>query len=1037
MCGIAGFLNLDGAPAAIGTVTRMADLQRHRGPDDHGVRLFSLAHGTSIEPVPGETTVDGSYEGAVGFNRLKILDLTRCGHQPMTSSNGQIIIGFNGEIYNAFDFRPELERAGYRFRSRTDTEVILYLYEHFGLEGMLERLNGMFAIVIADMRNRELLMIRDHLGVKPLYYTVAGSSLLFGSEAKSFLAHPAFKPEVDAAHLDEYLGFRYVAGEESLLKGVVQLRPGHYLRVKAGRITTHRYWSVPDQVEKVTLSDAAAVDQMDQRLRDSVRSQLQSDVKVGCQLSGGIDSSLVAVLARSHFDADMETFSVVFDDPKFSEQKWISQAAAVARAESHNTTFTPSVFFENIEQASWYMDQPMGHPNSLGIWLLAREARKRVTVLLSGEGADEVLGGYSRFYYANLRPRLGPWLPALRHLPGVGGRLERDMGGDAVGAFINASRFQDPDKVGEIRPGASLEPAVGRRRAIFEEGTGAHLDRCLKYEMQTYMVDLLVRQDKMTMAHSVENRVPYLDKNLVGFARALPSRCLVGDSVLLATRPSRSTKVILKSLARRFFDDAFVYRQKSGFPLPLAQYFDSPAFETLMEEQLLPGMSQRGWLDAGAVRRRWKGLSRSSQGASESLWIAVALELWAQQFLDGRVRRESVRPATITTQTTAPIATPALVRSTTAATAVRPVRNVRVVFCWAEASGYMAACWRALAARPGVEVHIIHPQQLFNWQKNRFHNELDGLSNEMFLPKDPDIEAWLLEAVKRQRPDAVVVCGWIYWPYTSLVRSPALRDARMILGMDSPWRGSWTQRLARFRLASTLRRCAAVVTAGERSATYARKLGVPEERIRTGYYGFDYQRFGRVGESRASWPRQFLFLGRYVAQKDLGTLVAAYERYRELVADPWGLTCCGDGRDGGLLANRTGVVDIGFKLPSELPDVFRSHGAFVMASHFEPWGVAIAEAAATGLPVICTTACGASVDLVRPYYNGLVAAPRDVNGLARAMLWMHEHESELPAMGGRSHQLAEAFSAESWAARWHNYLLEALEGSAEVTGTTR
>lgn len=638
MCGIAGYLNLDGAPAAIGTVTHMADLQRHRGPDDHGIRLFSLAHGTSIEPGPGDTSVDGNYEGGVGFNRLKILDLTRCGHQPMTSSNSQIIIGFNGEIYNAFDFRPELERAGYRFRSRTDTEVILYLYEHFGLEGMLERLNGMFAIVIVDLRNRELLMIRDHLGVKPLYWTVAGSSLLFGSEAKSFLAHPAFKPEVDAAHLDEYLGFRYVAGDESMLKGVVQLRPGHYLRVKSGRMTTHRYWTVPDHVEKVALSDSAAVDQMDQRLRDSVRSQLQSDVKVGCQLSGGIDSSLVAVLARSHFDADMETFSVVFDDQKFSEQKWISQAAAVARAETHNTTFTPSVFFDNIEQASWHMDQPMGHPNSLGIWLLAREARKHVTVLLSGEGADEVLGGYSRFYYANLRPKLGPWLPALRHLPGVGRRLERNIGGDAAGAFINASRFQDPEEVRQLRPGANLERAVGRRRAIFEEGTGGHLDRCLKYEMQTYMVDLLVRQDKMTMAHSVENRVPYLDKNLVGFARTLPSRCLVSDNVLLAARPSRSTKVILKSLARRFFDDAFVYRKKSGFPLPLAQYFESPAFEALMEQQLLPGISQRGWMDAAALRRRWKGLSRSSQGASESLWIAIALELWAQQFLDGRVR---------------------------------------------------------------------------------------------------------------------------------------------------------------------------------------------------------------------------------------------------------------------------------------------------------------------------------------------------------------------------------------------------------------
>lgn len=372
-------------------------------------------------------------------------------------------------------------------------------------------------------------------------------------------------------------------------------------------------------------------------------------------------------------------------------------------------------------------------------------------------------------------------------------------------------------------------------------------------------------------------------------------------------------------------------------------------------------------------------------------------------------------------------------RAQASSAAVRPVRDVRVVFCWADASAYMAACWRALAARPGVHVHIIHPQQLFAWQQNRFHSELDGLSNQTFSVNAPDIDAWLLEAVSRQRPDAVVVCGWIYWPYTRVVRAPALRNARMVLGMDSPWRGTWSQRLARVRLASTLRRCDVVVTAGERSATYARRLGVPETKIRTGYYGFDYARFGRVAASRSpssGWPRQFLFLGRYEAQKDLGTLVAAYERYRQLVSEPWGLTCCGDGRDGGRLANRPGVVDIGFKPPSELPDVYRSHGAFVMASDFEPWGVAIAEAAATGLPLICTTACGASVDLIRPYFNGLVAAPRDIDGLARAMRWMHEHEDELPAMGARSHVLAEGFSAESWAARWHNYLLDTLEALA-------
>ena len=364
--------------------------------------------------------------------------------------------------------------------------------------------------------------------------------------------------------------------------------------------------------------------------------------------------------------------------------------------------------------------------------------------------------------------------------------------------------------------------------------------------------------------------------------------------------------------------------------------------------------------------------------------------------------------------------------------AVPTDRAIKVVFCWAEASGYMSACWRALDARPGVDVHILHPEQLFEAQANQFKHELDGLSNEMFDSSSPDILPWLADAVTRQRPDVVVVCGWIFWPYTRLLRSPALDGVRAIMGMDSPWRGTWTQRLARLRLGSTLERCDLVVTSGERSSTYARKLGVPEARVRTGYYGFDYERFSRVAQSRTreAWPRKFLFVGRYVTQKDLGTLAAAYAKYRTMVDAPWTLTCCGQGPDATLIANQPGITDLGFKPPSELPDVFRSHGAFVMASQFEPWGVVIAEAAASGLPLLCTTACGAALDLVRPYYNGVTVAPRDIEGLAGAMRWMHQHVEELPQMGARANAAAEAYSASAWAARWHHYMLEALGGAA-------
>ena len=514
MCGIAGFFNLNGAPADAGVLTGMIDVLRHRGPDDQGMRLFSLADRKSFEISRNFPRPDCVLEGALGFNRLSILDLSEYGHQPMLGADGKVILAFNGEVYNALDYTLELKQFGFRFRSRTDTEVVLYLYEKYGFDGMLNRLKGMFTIVVVDLRTKEINIARDHLGIKPFYWTIAGSTVLFASEAKSFLSHPAFLSEIDTDHIDEYLAFRYVCGENYLLKGVRQLRPGHRLRITAEGVAVRRYWQIPDEVEKLDVSDADALDRVEHLLCSAVKSQLISDVPVGCQLSGGIDSSLVSVFARRHFDADMQTFSVVFDDPRISEEHWVSQAANAAKADSHRFMFTERFFLETLEKASWHLDQPLNHPNSLGIWLLARQSRQLVTVLLSGEGADEVFGGYTRFYYASLRPKVSPWLPVLRMAPKVGERLERQFSGNAVEGFIGASLFMRPDLLSQLRPEADLEKVIARRRTIFVEGQADHLANCLKYEMQTYMVDLLVRQDKMTMAHSLENRVPFLRSRL-------------------------------------------------------------------------------------------------------------------------------------------------------------------------------------------------------------------------------------------------------------------------------------------------------------------------------------------------------------------------------------------------------------------------------------------------------------------------------------------------------------------------------------------
>ena len=357
-----------------------------------------------------------------------------------------------------------------------------------------------------------------------------------------------------------------------------------------------------------------------------------------------------------------------------------------------------------------------------------------------------------------------------------------------------------------------------------------------------------------------------------------------------------------------------------------------------------------------------------------------------------------------------------------------------IVFCWSEIAGYMPSCWRALACRPGVRLHVVHPRQLVDNPVNPFDLEplMHGLSHEMFDRGRANLHEWLLETMRQHRPDVIVVCGWVFWPYLNLVQAPELSHVKFVMGMDTPWRGTVRQRLARARLGDVMGRMSAVVTAGARSAEYARRLGVGRGRVHKGFYGFDHTPLSRVAERRraaGAWPRQFLFVGRYIAAKGLDTLIEAYRRYRTTVSDPWGLTCCGSGSGEPLLHGVDGVTSLGFTQPAEMPAVFARHGTFVLASSYEPWGVVIAEAAASGLPVVCSDACGAADDLVREYYNGLITHSGDPEALARALRWVHEHEDMMPLMGDRGRALADAFSAASWGERWHAYLQDAMERS--------
>jgi asparagine synthase (glutamine-hydrolysing) len=644
MCGLVGFFNFDGAPVDARVLSRMVQYQNHRGPDDQGMRLFSLRRGTSSEWKSTDAGPGGEFEGGLGFNRLSILDLSSRGHQPMANDDGSVFIAFNGEIYNAFDFTAELEAAGFVFRSRTDTEVILRLYERFGLDGMLARLSGMFAIVIVDLRQRLVHIARDHFGVKPLYWARQKNTIFFGSEMKSFQVHPDFVSSIAEENIDEYMAFRYCAADRHLMKTVNQLRPGHCLSFSLGdQARVRQYYKIPDVPDSPKLSRREALDGLDAHLQRSVKSQLLADVKVGCQLSGGIDSSLTTLYARKYFSADMDCFSIIFDDPNFSEAPWIAQAAAAATAVSHRFTFRDADFFDNFERATWHLDQPINHPNSLGIYLLAEKSRPTVTVLLSGEGADELMGGYPRFFYADLRKTLLPWLPMMA-MAGIRDKLSRALGAelkDDADFFMASSMPQRFSDLSAIRPQIRIEDVLARRRPLFEEGGGDFLRNCLKYDMQTYMVDLLVRQDKMTMAHSMENRVPFLDRDLVAFVRSLPMNYLVGNRMLVRNRTMRNTKILLKQLARRTFDEKFVYRPKSGFGLPLLRFYQDSRFVSFMEDKILPGMKRRGIVNSGEIERTWRNISRMPRRLDELLWTPIAFEMWAQQFLDSSKRAQS------------------------------------------------------------------------------------------------------------------------------------------------------------------------------------------------------------------------------------------------------------------------------------------------------------------------------------------------------------------------------------------------------------
>ncbi len=634
MCGISGYINYNNRPIKeTSRIISMLKVQKHRGPDDSGIRAFNLDSGESIELATTEPqSIEGKFEGVLGFNRLSILDLSMNGHQPMVSPDGNVLLTLNGEIYNAFDEKKDLEAWGYRFKSTTDTEVVLALYLRYGFEGMLERLNGMFAIVIINLKDKQVLITRDRFGIKPMYYLVTNETFAFSSELKSFKYVDGFDFDLEESQLDEFLLFRNnIKG--TLFKDIKSLDPGHYIVYKKNQQPViRRYFDINTSVRSNESKGNLDYygEQMESWLAKSVQSQLMSDVKLGCQLSGGIDSSLVTWLAnRNSKKGNFEAVSIVFNNRSYNEEQYIDHVQKCLNIPSHKFLLDSDYYLDNFEKATWHLEVPINHPNTIGIFKLSQKAKEYVTVLLSGEGADEVFGGYSRFYNIRYPFRARLLLHEIRKNKAQPYRLINYFSQDY--RAIMATAFMTPELAGKMRQGFNEKRAMEIRRSLYGKLNGSMFDRQVKYEMQSYLPDLLIRQDKMSMAHSIENRVPFLDNDIVDKSFSIPEKYLL----LRRSPEGRNTeKYLLKKMTAEPFGKDFAFRNKMGFGIPLKDFFRNDAFSAYLHDKIYPGIVRRGLFNRKVFSSWLNNIDHLGFREVEALWIFISFEIWASIYLD-------------------------------------------------------------------------------------------------------------------------------------------------------------------------------------------------------------------------------------------------------------------------------------------------------------------------------------------------------------------------------------------------------------------
>ncbi|OPL13840.1 MAG: hypothetical protein AVO38_12780 [delta proteobacterium ML8_D] len=627
MCGICGILSLQTVKQVDRhALEKMTDIMFHRGPDDEGMLL--------------------SDNCGLGFRRLSIIDLA-LGHQPMSNEHGDVWIVFNGEIYNHQDLRKDLEAKGHIYKTRTDTETIIHLYEEEGIDGF-KKMNGMFAFAIFDGPRKRLVLARDRMGIKPLHYTVTNNNLIFASEIKSILEHPNVKAGLNEQALEELLTFRYVSGEKTIFKNILNVLPGHFLICENGSINISSFWSLSLPNKFLDIDEKAAVNKLEELLRASVELRLMSDVPLGTFCSGGVDSSLITAYAKLASNSELHTFSVGFHEEDWDETRYAEIVSKSYGTSHHVLRIDGKTYADSLPKLIWYHDIPIYHPCTVLIYHVSRLARKYVAVVLTGEGSDEEFGGYPRFLIPREYARLHKFPKFMRQIFKGLIRQFPNRKLNKFGYFLPCSleevvfynaAYVTPELVNSILSGNGALADLEYRRSVIAEAkinSGNLVEATMFSDLKNYIPSALHPQDKMCMAASIENRVPFMDHNLVEWAIRVPLHLKIRGM---------KNKYIIKKLGEKMLPHEVIGRQKVGFGVPVAGWLrQKESLGRYLEMFSEPEFQERGYIKVEKVKQLVDEHLSGQFNHCEIIWNLINLELWHRIFIDKSLNPLALSP---------------------------------------------------------------------------------------------------------------------------------------------------------------------------------------------------------------------------------------------------------------------------------------------------------------------------------------------------------------------------------------------------------